>query len=294
VAEGPNELARRQILAAAQQALKATGAYGTFPTPLDAVGETIGVADVVDVSHLPEDLVVKKPSALKKILGAYLFPAETAFVDFSQPEGRTRFIQAHELGHRIIPWHAGAYLDDEHRLFRETEELFELEASLAAAHLIFHGNPFFERALEYPVSLKTPLLLADVCKASLHATIHYYIEHHPEPAAGLIAGRIRRADGTIPIWRAIESATFRSRFGRIAARFPTKGLPLDAESKPLGPLLVAAQIAFEPPTGPVAIHDLNRVRQRLTAETFYNQRCYFVMFAPQKRLRSGRRIRVAS
>lgn len=294
MAEQPNELARRQIRAAAQQALRAAGVYGTLPTPLDALAEAIGVAEVIDVSQLPEDLVLKKPSALKKILGAYLFRAETAFVDFSQPEGRTRFIQAHEFGHRIIPWHAGAYLDDEHRLFRETEELFELEASLAGAHLIFQGNPFFERALEYPVSMKTPLLLANVCKASLHATIHYYIEHHPEPVAGLIAGRHRRSDGTIPIWRALESATFRSQFGSLSTRFPTRSLPLDADSKPLGPLLVEAQSALDPPAASVVMHDRNRITQKLVAEAFYNQRCYFVMLAPQKRLRSGRRIRVAS
>src|SRR4051812_21539006 len=213
--EEPNELARRQILAAAQHALRSAGVYGRFPTPLDALGDEIGVAEVVDVAELPDDLVVKKPSGLKKILGAYLFRAETAFVDFSQPEGRARFIQAHELGHRIVPWHSVAYLDDEHRLFHETEEVFELEASLAGAHLIFQGNPFFERALEYPVSMKTPLLLADVCKASLHATIHYYIEHYPEPVAGLIAGRLRRTDGTVPIWRAIESGSFRSQFGPV-------------------------------------------------------------------------------
>jgi hypothetical protein len=294
MADQPNELARRQILAVSQQALKLAGVYGELPTPLDAVGEAIGVAEVIDVSQLPDDLIVKKPSALKKILGAYFFPAETAFVDFSQPEGRARFIQAHELGHRLVPWHAGAYLDDEQRLFRETEEVFELEASLAGAHLILQGRPFLERALEYPVSLKTPLLLADLFKASLHATIHYYIEQYPEPVAGLIAGRIRRADGTIPIWRAIESATFRSQFGPLATAFPTKCLLLDAEAKPLGPLLVEAQTALEPPAAPVVMHDLNRVQQRLTGETFYNQRCYFVMLAPQRRLRSGRRIRVAS
>jgi hypothetical protein len=286
-----NELARRQILGAAQHALKASDAFGVIPTPLDELGEAIGVLEVIDISELPAELSVKKPSALRKLLGAYMYKAETAFVDFSQPEGRARFIQAHEFGHRVVPWHEGAFVDDEQRLFRETEEILELEASLAGAHLIFQGQPFFERALEYPISLKAPLLLAQTFKASLHATIHYYIEHHPEPVAGLIAGRMPRTDGTVPIFRALESSTFRSRYGPVATRFPTRSLPLD-DSKPLGPLLAEAREAIEPPAKPVILRDLNKVQQRFVAESFFNQRCYFVMFAPQTRLRSGRRIKV--
>jgi hypothetical protein len=291
--ERVNELARRQILGAAQQALKRAGAYGAIPTPLDAVGEAIGVAEVIDIGQLPEDIVVSKPSALKKLLGAYLYQAETAFVDFNQPEGRARFIQAHELGHRVVPWHEGAYLDDELRLFRETEELLELEANLAGAHLIFQGQPFFERALEFPLSLRTPLLLAAQFKASLHATIRYYVEHHPDPIAGLIAGQYTRMDGTVPVFLAIESPSFRERFGQIAARFPAASLPLNG-SRPLGPLLIEARDEVEVAAKPVILRDRNRDRQRCVAEAFFNQRCYFVLFAPATRLRSGRRIQVVA
>lgn len=288
-----NDLARRQILGAAQQALKRADAFGIVPTPLDDVGEAIGVAEVIDIAGLPEDLVVAKPSALKKLLGAYLYRAETAFVDFSQPEGRARFIQSHELGHRVVPWHEGAYLDDERRLFRETEDLFELEANLAGAHLIFQGQPFFERALEFPLSLKTPLLLAQQFRASLHATIRYYVEHHPEPVAGLIAGQYMRMDGTVPIFLALESPSFRERFGAITTRFPNVSLPLNG-AKPLGPLLVEARDEVEVAAKPVSLRDRNSDRQRCVAEAFFNQRCYFVMFAPATRLRAGRRIRVAA
>jgi hypothetical protein len=291
--ERVNDLARRQILGAAQRALKCAGAYGVIPTPLDEVGEAVGVAEVIDIAQLPQDLVVSKPSALKKILGAFLYRAESAFVDFSQPEGRARFIQSHELGHRLVPWHEGAYLDDERRLFRDTEELLELEANFAGAHLIFQGQPFFERALEYPLSLKAPLLLAEQFKASLHATIRYYVEHHPIPVAGLIAGQYTRADGTVPIFLSLESPKFRERFGPIATRFPRASLPLNG-SKPLGPLLVEARDAVDTAAKPVILFDRNGERLRCVAEAFFNQRCYFVMFAPASWLRLGRQIRVVA
>lgn len=292
--EQVNDLARRQILIVATQALQRADALGVIPTPLDDLGEAIGVEAVIDIGQLPEELVVNKPSALKKLLGAYLFRAETAFVDFTQSKGRARFIQAHELGHRIVPWHEGAYLDDERRLFRETEDLFELEANLAGAHLIFQGQVFFEQALEYQTSLKTPVLLADTFDASLHATIRYYVEHHPDPLAVLIAGRYKRANGTVPIFLALESPSFHERHGPIAGRFPTQSLPLNDDVQPLGPLLVEARSAVDPPSKEVIIHDLDGQRQRFIAEAFFNQRCYFVVFAPATRLRLGRQIKVAS
>lgn len=251
----------------------------------------LGVDAIIDISELPDESAVKRPRALKKILGAYLFPAKTAFVDFSQPNGRARFIQAHELGHRVVPWHEGAYFDDERRLFRDTEELFEAEAKLAGSHLLFQGTPFFERALEFPLSLKTPLLMAEAFQTSLHATIHYYVEGHPEPIAVLIAGRFSRADGTVPIFLGVESPSFRERFGAVIDRFPSRSLGL-GDVRPLGPLLTEARDAVDVASAPVILRDLNRDRHRFTAEAFFNQHCHFVVLAPATRVRQGRRIKV--
>lgn len=290
-----NDLGRREILAATKQTLQRADALGVIPTPLDDLGEAIGVEAVINIGQLPEELVVNKPSALKKLLGAYWFSEDTAFIDFTQSKGRARFIHAHELGHRVIPWHQDtyAYLDDEHCLFRETEDLLELEANLAGAHLLFQGQVFFDRALEYQNSLKTPVLLANEFDASLHATIRYYVEHHPDPLAVLVTGQYKRADETVPIFLALESPSFRERLGKIARHFPRKTLSFN-EAKPLGPLLIKARNAPELPSKVVKIPDLNNEYQRFTAEAFYNQRCYFIVFAPASRLRLGRHIRIAS
>lgn len=290
-----NELARRQILAAAEQALKEAGAYGTVPTPLAAVGEANGVEAVIDISQMPDDLVPKRSRVqrLRKWLGAYFYKADVAFVDLSQPEGRARFTEAHELGHGVLAWHRDAFVDDERTLFKDTEDTLELEANLFAAHAIFQGLPFFERAIDYPLSLRTPLLLANEFKASLHATIRYYVEHNSDPLAVIVAGRYARQDGTVPIFLAVESARFRERFGPVIDRFPTLSLPVD-DRRPVGPLLQEARRAVEPPRAPVSLADVNGARQRLVAEAFFNQRTYFLTLAPATRLRSGRRINVVA
>lgn len=242
---------------------------------------------------MPTDLVPKRSrrAQVKKWLGAYFFKAEVAFVDFSQAAGRARFTEAHELGHRVIPWHRGAYVDDEQSLFRDTEALLEKEANLAAAHLIFQGSPFFERAFDFPLSLRTPILLANEFGASLHATIRFYVEQHVEPLAVIVAGRYPRLDGTVPIFQALESGAFRERFGPVKARFPTLSLPV-AGTPPLGPLLDQARRSAEPSECPVVFRDGTGGQQRFVAEAFFNQYCFFLTFAPHSRLRSGRRIAV--
>lgn len=286
------EFARRKIVAVAEDVLRRAGVAGIFPTPLEVVREAVGVRELVDISDLPDEPELKKPAGWRKVLGAYVYRAETTFVDLSQPTGRRRWIESHELGHGIVPWHRQSYLDDERRLFRETEEKYEIEASIAGAHLIFQGNRFFERALEYPVSIRTPILLSNIVQASIHATLHYYVEHHPEPVAALIAGRYQRTDGTIPVWVGVDSVSFRERYGPLSARFPNKSIPFG--TGPIGKLLAAANAELEPPTSEVGMLDLNKVRRKFTAEAFFNQRCYFVVVAPARRLRRGRRIQIAS
>jgi hypothetical protein len=98
-------------------------------------------------------------------------------------------------------------------------------------------------------------------------------------------------DGTVPIFLGAESPSFRQRFGPVIARFQTRTLPL-GEPRPLGPFLRESRTAVDPPATPVVLHDLNREPQRFVAEAFFNQRCYFVMFAPAARFRVGRRIKV--
>lgn len=290
-----NSLAQRQILAVVQKRLVQADVAGVFPTPLDRVAKVIGVREIVDLTDMPGTMQVKKPKALSHILGAYFFRARTAFVDLSQPSGRVRFIKAHETGHRIIPWHEDSYyFDDEGRLFRNTEEMLELEANLAAAHLIFQGSRFFERALDYERSINTPIAIADDFGASLHATIRYYVEHHPDPVAAVIAGRYRRGNGAVPIWVSVESPSFRPSYGRLIDQFPsTSSLSLN-DGTPMANVARAARFASETQSDRMVLMSLDGKRRKFNVEAFFNQRCLFVMVSPHTALRTGRRVEVAT
>lgn len=65
---------------------------------------------------------------------------------------------------------------------------------------MFQGGRFHARALDYETSLQAPIILAEQYGASFHASIRFYVEHHPEPVALIVAGRHQRADRTVPIW----------------------------------------------------------------------------------------------
>lgn len=129
----------------------------------------------------PTRVAACKPPAMKRILGALLHRERIALVDLSQAEPRARLTEAHEIGHGIIPWHEAAFqLDDKERLLGATRDQLEQEAYLAGGHLIFQGLHFWKRALDYRVSIATPVALAAEYRASMHATIRYYALEHPD------------------------------------------------------------------------------------------------------------------
>ena len=288
-----DEFARRQILAAAERALEVAGVRGVIPTPLDAVSEAAGIVEVIDIGKLPKEIAAKKPQAWKRILGALLYREKVAFVDLSQTEPRARLTHAHEITHRILPWHQGAYqLDNEEHLLGDTHDRLELEAYLGGGHLLFQGRRFHEAALGYQVSIKTPLALADDYLASMHATMRYYVLHHPDPVALLVAGRYH-ASTSVPVWTSVESPAFHAQFGRFADRLPNGKLPIaGGEAKPLGDIAHAAMTGTTVAAKEVVMPDVRGDRRTFVAEAFFNQHNLFVMVSEAKARRLGRRVRL--
>lgn len=279
---------RRQIPRLVERALRDAGVVDVFPTPLEELQRVIGIEQVVDMAALPESIAAKKPSRWKRILGALLYREKTIFVDFSQGEERSNFTEAHETAHQLIPWHEDSFiLDHEGTLFREVKAGLEDEANYCAAALIFQNGRFHRRALEHERSISTPILLAPEYRASLHATIRHYVEGHPEPLALLIAGRFE-TNGALPIWHAIESDTFREKFGALNRFFP--GRRLDHPPSLLEAVGEAMKSSVRPPSCRIKVRDLRGDHRPFTAEAFFNQHCVFVMIAPHARVRTGRRV----
>ncbi len=289
------DLARRQILTFTDSALRNAGVSEIIPTPLDAVARAAGITEIIDISQLPRDIAARKPPALKRIVGALMHREHVALVDLNQPEPRARLTKAHEIGHQVIPWHQTAFqLDDEERLLGQTHDQLEREAYLAGGNLIFQGGHFWRRALDYQVSMGTPVALAGEYGASLHATIRYYVLHHPDPVAVLVAGRYLKSNGSVPVWESVDSPSFLARFGMLAGRMAGQMMITGGDGQVLGDIATKAMSGAEIAAKDVIIPDINGERCLFAAEAFYNHRNLFVMVTEKKAAQFGRRVRVAA
>jgi hypothetical protein len=268
---------------------------GVIPTPLDAVASAAGITQIIDISQLPTDIAARKPPALKKILGALLYRERLALVDLSQPEPRARLTKAHEIGHQILPWHQAAFrLDDKERLLGQTRDQLERQAYLAGGHLIFQDGHFWQRALDYRVSIATPVALSPDYGASMHATIRYYALLHPAAVSVLVAGRYV-CNGSVPVWDSVDSPSFLARYGRLADRMAGQMMIAGGQGQPLGDIAMKAMSSQAGVAAKdVIIPDTRGEERVFIAEAFYNGHNLFVMVTEKKAARFGRRVRVAA
>lgn len=286
-----NNVSLRDIARVAEHFILRADVAGVFPTPLAEIRRVAGIKDFVDISELPDDITARMPNVFKRILGAYFFKSETAFVDLSQSGHRARFTEGHEIAHKLIPWHeASYYADDETQLALDTRVMLEQEANYGAARLIFQGRRFHERALQYETSLRTPVRLAPEMGASFHATIRYYVEHHPEPLGLLVTGRFGAA---LPVWSRIHSPEFRRQFGDVADLFPDMWLPL-SDPTPYAEVAQAALGTEAFPAVEDTLRDLSGKERACTVEAFTNQRSLFLMVRSSRLIRHGKRLTILS
>lgn len=93
--------------------------------------------------------VLKRPTILKdavtklSLKAIYLPDQKRILLDSDLPALKHRWNEAHEIGHDIIPWHAGMMFgDNEQTLTPACHEIMEAEANYAAGQLLFLGRRF--------------------------------------------------------------------------------------------------------------------------------------------------------
>jgi hypothetical protein len=239
-------------------ALRDAGALGVLPTPLDAVREAAGIELVHDAGLGAE------------VLGAMLFEERTIYVNPNQALHRRRFTEAHEILHALCPWHHAALREDTAaELFGPAKEAIEAEANAGAAMLIFQGGGFARLAGELPCTIEGVRSLAAVHGASVHATLHHFAQSHPAAVAMLAVGRFPARDGTLPVWRGVESPSYRARAGRATSLAPDGVRP----GTPLHRLVERARV------GDVAPAHGRAGASRARMEAHYNRHAFLVLIA---------------
>jgi transcriptional regulator with XRE-family HTH domain len=205
------------------------GAYGKRPTPLDAIRETAGLVLAgeltltdADRRKLTERFGHWVNRAWSRLCGTIDFRSKEIWIKPDQHAMQRRYVQAHEIGHAILPEHRRvfAYLDDPSRLRPDVRALFEREANQAAAEILFQGDELRREADDSRPSLERVCELGSRFGASILATARRVGETSRQECAVALA--YHRDDGGLGRTHLYVSASFDKRF-----RWKTGGvLPL--------------------------------------------------------------------
>ena len=191
------------------------------------------IAETISRLKIAGQQVLQRPSLLKAAIAKfslkalYLPDQKRILLDEEVPKLKHRWSEAHEIGHSIIPWHAGMMLgDNKQTLLPLCHEQMEAEANYVAGRLLFVGSRFQEEASASPASLELVRSLANLYGNTSTSTLWRFVEEaHPGlPMFALVSGHphvIRRAsdfDPDEPCRYYIQSPSFRARFGTRTAK----------------------------------------------------------------------------
>lgn len=155
--------------------------------------------------------------AVKKfdLRALYLPDRRRIMIDDSIPKPKHRWLEAHEIGHDLLPWHHDMLLgDDGVTPTPSTHDKMEAEANYAAGSLIFLGDQFREECRQSRASLRSAQTLQKRYGNTITTTFWRMIEYAGEelPILGAI-GRHPSDSSDGPCFRhLIPSMAFNQQF----------------------------------------------------------------------------------
>lgn len=120
--------------------------------------------------------------------GLWLPDQKRILIDSDVPKNKHRWVTAHELGHKIIPWHAELVQGDTaETLDPDYHEQIEAEANYAASSLLFLASRFSDEAADYAPSMSTVKALSGIYGNTQSSTLRRFVLHaHNKPMIALI------------------------------------------------------------------------------------------------------------
>lgn len=199
----------------------------------------------------------------------YLPDQKRILLDKDLPKLKHRWNEAHEIGHDIIPWHAGMMLGDTEQTLRPScHEIMEAEANYAGGQLLFLGERFASEAIDSPPSINLIRQLSSGFGNTITSTLWRFVEqaHGGRPMVAAVTGHphpSRRKpdfDFTSPCKYCVESPSFRERFGQFS-EIDLFGLTVGYCGPQRGGLLGNSEVSLADRNGDLHIFEF---------ETFFN------------------------
>jgi hypothetical protein len=173
--------------------------------------------------------ILARPSLLKDVikkwdLRALFIPdRKRILIDTDLPPPKHRWVEGHEIGHSIIPWHLATMLGDNKSTLRPAcHEKIENEASFAAGQLLFLQERFINDARDLAPSISNLTALKKRYGNTITTTLWRYVEQSEVPMIGGIGEHPHRPtaefDPENPFRYFVGSKAFHERFSRIRER----------------------------------------------------------------------------
>lgn len=228
-----------EIRSVALALLRKADAAERLPTPVDDIVRAAGLIEADDyilsgskIIQAPREIRRLLRSAGRKVSGVLDRRERIIHVNPTiELPARRSFIKFHETMHDALPWQRDLLVlgDTNRTLAPEIEIVFEREANQGAAELLFQLDLLGRVARDYPTDVSTPLVLADLFGASIHATFRRWIEVHPGAVCGLALDPepVSLTPLAFRRFELVTSSGWRQRFG--ASTFPTR---LNASNHP--------------------------------------------------------------
>jgi len=200
------------------------GYYSTADQGL--LSETFNKLKIAGVQVLKRPTLLADAVKAMSLKALYLPDQKRILLDADLPPLKHRWNEAHEIGHDIIPWHAGMMLGDTvATLTPACNDAMEAEANYAAGQILFLGKGFAERARAEAPSMATVKRLSKAFGNTLTSTLWRFVEEArvERPMLALVSGHphvMRRNpdfDPAAPCRYFIRSRPFAERFAGVAA-----------------------------------------------------------------------------
>lgn len=185
-----------EIRDVAQRVLRRASVDERLPTPVDELVSAAGLSEDDDyllteskLALAPKELRRLLRSAGRKVRGALDRRERILHVNPSiEVPAQREFVRCHETMHDALPWQRDLLVlgDTARTLAPEIEFRFEQEANQGAAELLFQLDFLNRIARDYRTEIATPVALAAMFGASIHATFRRWIEGHAGSVCGIV------------------------------------------------------------------------------------------------------------
>jgi Zn-dependent peptidase ImmA (M78 family) len=198
------------------------GYYSTANTTL--LQDVAARMKVAGKQVLERPMLLVEAVTKAKLSALWVPDTKRILIDETVPKPKHRWIEGHEVGHSIIPWHKEfLFGDNEYTLDPTCHAIVEAEANYAASQLLFLQQRFAQEARDSPLEFTTINAISKRFGNTLTTTLWRMVEDRDPgaPVFGMVTAHPRYPEiGTGENGQAvryfIRSRAFREKFGSVS------------------------------------------------------------------------------